>query len=48
MWIRSKIEAAQSVALPSSVLSKACQYALTLCQIHRVSASNGSKEEFLG
>jgi hypothetical protein len=28
--IRSKIEAAQSVALPSSTLSKACQYALTL------------------
>ncbi len=28
--IRSKIEAAQSVVLPSSVLSKACQYALTL------------------
>ena len=28
--IRSKIEAAQSVALPSSALSKACQYALTL------------------
>ena len=28
--IRSKIEAAQSVALPSSVLSKACQYALAL------------------
>jgi transposase len=28
--IRSKIEAAQSVALPSSVLSKACHYALTL------------------
>jgi lysozyme family protein len=27
--IRSKIEAAQSVALPSSALSKACQYALT-------------------
>ena len=27
---RSKIEAAQSVALPSSALSKACQYALTL------------------
>jgi hypothetical protein len=27
--IRNKIEAAQSVALPSSVLSKACQYALT-------------------
>jgi hypothetical protein len=26
--IRSKIEAAQSVALPSSALSKACQYAL--------------------
>src|SRR6267143_1426248 len=26
----SKIEAAQSVALPSSALSKACQYALTL------------------
>ena len=28
--IRSKIEAAQVVALPSSALSKACQYALTL------------------
>jgi len=28
--IRNKIEAAQSVALPSSALSKACQYALTL------------------
>ena len=28
--IRSKIEAAQSAALPSSALSKACQYALTL------------------
>jgi transposase len=28
--IRSKIEVAQSVALPSSALSKACQYALTL------------------
>ncbi len=28
--IRSKIEAARSVALPSSALSKACQYALTL------------------
>jgi hypothetical protein len=28
--IRKKIEAAQSVALPSSALSKACQYALTL------------------
>ncbi len=28
--IRSKIEAAQSGALPSSALSKACQYALTL------------------
>jgi hypothetical protein len=28
--IRSKIEAAQSVSLPSSALSKACQYALTL------------------
>src|ERR1700720_798765 len=28
--IRSKIEAAQSVALPSSALSKACQSALTL------------------
>src|ERR1700674_436786 len=28
--IRSKIEAAQSVALPSSALSKACQYSLTL------------------
>jgi len=28
--IRSKIDAAQSVALPSSSLSKACQYALTL------------------
>ncbi len=28
--IRCKIEAAQSVALPSSALSKACQYALTL------------------
>jgi transposase len=28
--IRSKIEAAQSVALPSSALSKACQYAVTL------------------
>ena len=28
--IRSKIEAAQAVALPSSALSKACQYALTL------------------
>jgi transposase len=28
--IRSKIEAAQSVALPSSALTKACQYALTL------------------
>jgi hypothetical protein len=27
--IRSKIEAAQSIALPSSALSKACQYALT-------------------
>ena len=28
--IRSKIEAAQSVALPASALSKACQYALAL------------------
>ena len=28
--IRSNIEAAQSVALPSSALSKACQYALAL------------------
>jgi hypothetical protein len=28
--IRSKIEAAQSVALPSGSLSKACQYALAL------------------
>ena len=28
--IRSKIDAAHSVALPSSALSKACQYALTL------------------
>jgi transposase len=28
--IRSKIEAAQSIALPSSALRKACQYALTL------------------
>ena len=28
--IRTQIEAAQSVALPSSALSKACQYALTL------------------
>jgi hypothetical protein len=28
--IRSRIEAAQSVSLPSSALSKACQYALTL------------------
>jgi transposase len=28
--IRAKIEAAQSVALPSSALRKACQYALTL------------------
>ncbi len=28
--IRSKIEAAQSFALPSSILGKACQYALTL------------------
>jgi hypothetical protein len=28
--IRSKIEAAQSAALPSSALSKACQYALVL------------------
>jgi hypothetical protein len=28
--IRSKIEAAQSAALPSSALSKACQYALGL------------------
>jgi hypothetical protein len=28
--IRSRIEAAQSAALPSSTLSKACQYALTL------------------
>ena len=28
--IRSKIEAAQSIALPSSALSKACRYALTL------------------
>jgi transposase len=28
--IHSKIEAAQSFALPSSALSKACQYALTL------------------
>jgi transposase len=28
--IRSNIDAAQSVALPSSALSKACQYALTL------------------
>src|ERR1700728_4513732 len=28
--IRSKINAAQSVALPSSALSKACQYALAL------------------
>ena len=28
--IRSKIEVAQSVALPSSALSKACQYSLTL------------------
>jgi len=29
-YIRSKIEAAQSAALPSSTLSKACQYALAL------------------
>jgi len=28
--IRGNIEAAQSVALPASALSKACQYALTL------------------
>jgi transposase len=28
--IRSKIEVAQSIALPSSALSKACKYALTL------------------
>ena len=28
--IRSKIEAAQSVAMPANALSKACQYALTL------------------
>ena len=28
--VRSKIEAAESVALPSTALSKACQYALTL------------------
>jgi hypothetical protein len=28
--IRSRIDAAQSIALPSSALSKACQYALTL------------------
>ena len=28
--VRSKIEAAQSIALPSSALSKACQYALAL------------------
>jgi transposase len=28
--IRSKIDAAQSIALPSSALSRACQYALTL------------------
>jgi len=28
--IRSKIEAAQSVALPSSALSKACQFVLAL------------------
>src|SRR5208283_3491885 len=28
--IRSKIEVAESIALPSSALSKACQYALTL------------------
>ena len=28
--IRIKIEAAQSIALPASALSKACQYALTL------------------
>jgi transposase len=28
--IRGRIEAAQSAALPSSALSKACQYALTL------------------
>jgi transposase len=28
--IRSKIDAAQSIALPSSALSKACQYALAL------------------
>jgi len=28
--VRSKIEAAQSIALPSSALSKACRYALTL------------------
>src|SRR5271167_1758685 len=28
--IRSKVEAAQSAALPSSAVSKACQYALTL------------------
>ena len=28
--IRSKIEVAQSVALPSSAISKACQYAITL------------------
>ena len=28
--IRSKIDAAQSIALPSSALSKACKYALTL------------------
>jgi hypothetical protein len=30
--IRSKIEAAQSAALPSSALSKAYQYALALCK----------------
>jgi hypothetical protein len=33
--IRSKIEAAQSAALPSSALSKACQYALALWKLTR-------------
>jgi hypothetical protein len=33
--VRSKIEAGQSVALPSSALSKACQYALTLWRFCR-------------
>jgi hypothetical protein len=33
--IRSKIDAAQSIALPSGALSKACQYAHTLEELTR-------------